>query len=76
MFEAIVESDDELDDDRVYSLSGALLYNLTNDDYKTTFGYWKNMTTLGVKWTDEKLKQMQRVRKDIEKRAGDKSAKG
>ncbi|HET8709219.1 MAG TPA: hypothetical protein VFL85_02965 [Candidatus Saccharimonadales bacterium] len=53
MFEAIT-TNHGAGTDRVESLKAALDYRLSADSYKETFGFWRDMITLGVEWTRAK----------------------
>lgn len=54
MFEAIV-ANRQLDTERTTSLTAAMEYLVTADDYKKTFKYWKEMSSLAFSWTEAKI---------------------
>lgn len=64
MFEAITMNR-EANTNRVESLTAALDFRLSGDDYKQTFTYWQQMTDLSTDWTANKINRLELVKAEV-----------
>ncbi|CAN5419481.1 hypothetical protein BH09PAT4_BH09PAT4_02570 [soil metagenome] len=72
MFQAIVENRG-LGTERTESLTAAMQYLVAKDDYKATFKFWQEMSSLAQAWTDAKIQRFipitERLNKELEAKA-------
>lgn len=66
MFEAIT-TNHGAGTERVESLTAALNYLLSGDDYRKTFSYWRHMVNTGTDWTRAKYARFEVIRAEIDK---------
>ncbi|MGH7241359.1 MAG: hypothetical protein ACREGB_03630, partial [Candidatus Saccharimonadales bacterium] len=64
MFRAIIENRG-LNTERTESLTAAMEYLVTADDYRGTFKFWQEMSSLAKSWTDAKIKRFTKIEENI-----------
>lgn len=51
--------------DRLKGINAALDYRLGDPNYRTAFGYWRDMTNLSGQWARRKLKVAEKMKKNL-----------
>jgi hypothetical protein len=64
MFRAIIENRG-LNTERTDSLTAAMEYLVTADDYRQTFTFWQQMSSLAKGWTDAKIKRFTTIEMNL-----------